>query len=141
MFNPGGEPCENVHSHTRRMVMISPEPSFWIHVVSFALLFFFRSLMYVTSAWSCPKPLVNRSSPQAKARSRNPSSRSRFLTITRVWFTMSLSRRTCNVRMNCSRYLFLGCLVLELVLTDMFEGLDQTRVLHLGPRHVGSTSS
>ncbi|KAF9777314.1 hypothetical protein BJ322DRAFT_1097135 [Thelephora terrestris] len=26
MFNPGGEPCENVHSQTRRMVMMSPEP-------------------------------------------------------------------------------------------------------------------
>lgn len=34
MFNPGGEPCENVHSQTRRMVMISPEPGFWIHCVS-----------------------------------------------------------------------------------------------------------
>ena len=34
MFNPGGEPCENVHSQTRRMVMISPEPGFWIHAVS-----------------------------------------------------------------------------------------------------------
>ncbi|KAF9785086.1 hypothetical protein BJ322DRAFT_1123986 [Thelephora terrestris] len=31
MFNPGGEPCENVHSQTRRMVMMSPEPGFWIH--------------------------------------------------------------------------------------------------------------
>ena len=37
MFNPGGEPCENVHSQTRRMITISPEPSFWIHAVSFAL--------------------------------------------------------------------------------------------------------
>ncbi|OBZ73855.1 Vacuolar fusion protein CCZ1 [Grifola frondosa] len=30
MFNPE-EPCENVHSQSRRMVMLSPEPNFWIH--------------------------------------------------------------------------------------------------------------
>lgn len=26
--------CENVHSQTRRMVMFSPEPNFWMHAVS-----------------------------------------------------------------------------------------------------------
>ncbi|KAH9888958.1 hypothetical protein C8Q73DRAFT_766729 [Cubamyces lactineus] len=30
MFN-AGVPCENVHSQARRMVMLSPEPNFWIH--------------------------------------------------------------------------------------------------------------
>ncbi|KAG7094044.1 hypothetical protein E1B28_007665 [Marasmius oreades] len=31
MFNPGTS-CESVHSQTRRMIMICPEPDFWIHV-------------------------------------------------------------------------------------------------------------
>ena len=44
MFNPGGEPCENVHSQTRRMVMISPEPGFWIHAVSSTLYYVSRLL-------------------------------------------------------------------------------------------------
>ncbi|KAH9074759.1 hypothetical protein EDB83DRAFT_2353141 [Lactarius deliciosus] len=26
--------CDNVHSHSRRMLMVSPEPGFWIHAVS-----------------------------------------------------------------------------------------------------------
>ncbi|KAK7056380.1 hypothetical protein VNI00_002934 [Paramarasmius palmivorus] len=30
MFN-GGEPCDSIHSQTRRMVMLCPEPDFWIH--------------------------------------------------------------------------------------------------------------
>ncbi|KAJ7066364.1 hypothetical protein C8F01DRAFT_1346646 [Mycena amicta] len=30
MFNPE-EPCNNVHSQTKRMIMVSPEPDFWIH--------------------------------------------------------------------------------------------------------------
>ncbi|KAI0766594.1 hypothetical protein BD413DRAFT_568904 [Trametes elegans] len=30
MFN-AGVPCENVHSQARRMIMLSPEPNFWIH--------------------------------------------------------------------------------------------------------------
>lgn len=25
--------CENVHSQSRRMIMVSPEPNFWIHAV------------------------------------------------------------------------------------------------------------
>lgn len=33
MFN-AGVPCENVHSQARRMIMLSPEPNFWIHAVS-----------------------------------------------------------------------------------------------------------
>jgi hypothetical protein len=33
MFNEEG-PLDTVHSQTRRMVMISPEPNFWIHAVS-----------------------------------------------------------------------------------------------------------
>lgn len=33
MFNPSAL-CENVHSQSRRMVMLSPEPNFWIHGVS-----------------------------------------------------------------------------------------------------------
>ncbi|KAI8974529.1 hypothetical protein BD414DRAFT_468058 [Trametes punicea] len=33
MFNPGVH-CENVHSQARRMIMLSPEPNFWIHAVS-----------------------------------------------------------------------------------------------------------
>lgn len=33
MFN-GEDVCENVHSQSRRMVMLSPEPDFWIHAVS-----------------------------------------------------------------------------------------------------------
>ena len=28
------EPCDNVHSQTKRMLMLSPEPDFWIHAVS-----------------------------------------------------------------------------------------------------------
>ena len=48
MFDPRGEPCENVHSQTRRMVMISPEPGFWIHAVSFALICVLRSLTHAT---------------------------------------------------------------------------------------------
>lgn len=27
--------CDNVHSQSRRMLMVSPEPGFWIHTVSF----------------------------------------------------------------------------------------------------------
>ncbi|KAJ7509822.1 hypothetical protein B0H11DRAFT_1258604 [Mycena galericulata] len=30
MFN-AEEPCNNVHSQTKRMIMVSPEPNFWIH--------------------------------------------------------------------------------------------------------------
>ena len=30
------EICENAHSQTRRMIMLSPEPDFWIHAVSSA---------------------------------------------------------------------------------------------------------
>ncbi|OJT02904.1 hypothetical protein TRAPUB_6574 [Trametes pubescens] len=30
MFN-ASVPCENVHSQARRMIMLSPEPNFWIH--------------------------------------------------------------------------------------------------------------
>ncbi|KAF9006080.1 hypothetical protein BDQ17DRAFT_1467573 [Cyathus striatus] len=30
MFNPN-DPCNNIHSQSRRMIMISPEPNFWIH--------------------------------------------------------------------------------------------------------------
>ncbi|KAF8637582.1 hypothetical protein AX17_002651 [Amanita inopinata Kibby_2008] len=30
LFNPD-DPCRSVHSQTRRMVMVSPEPDFWIH--------------------------------------------------------------------------------------------------------------
>ena len=33
MFD-GDDTCENVHSQSRRMVMVSPEPDFWIHAVS-----------------------------------------------------------------------------------------------------------
>ena len=43
MFN-AGIPCENVHSQGRRMVMISPEPNFWIHAVS-SLLFLTTSVV------------------------------------------------------------------------------------------------
>lgn len=37
MFN-AGVPCENVHSQARRMIMLSPEPNFWIHAVSTMIL-------------------------------------------------------------------------------------------------------
>ncbi|GLB43405.1 putative fungal domain of unknown function (DUF1712) [Lyophyllum shimeji] len=30
MFN-GADPCNNVHSQSKRMIMVSPEPDFWIH--------------------------------------------------------------------------------------------------------------
>ncbi|TFK39855.1 hypothetical protein BDQ12DRAFT_681350 [Crucibulum laeve] len=30
MFNPD-DPCNNVHSQSKRMIMVSPEPDFWIH--------------------------------------------------------------------------------------------------------------
>ncbi|KAF7309999.1 hypothetical protein MIND_00372700 [Mycena indigotica] len=30
MFNPD-EPCNNIHSQTKRLIMVSPEPDFWIH--------------------------------------------------------------------------------------------------------------
>ncbi|KAG9223660.1 hypothetical protein CCMSSC00406_0008543 [Pleurotus cornucopiae] len=30
MFN-ADEPCNNIHSQSRRMIMLSPEPNFWIH--------------------------------------------------------------------------------------------------------------
>ena len=33
MFN-AQNPLDTVHSQTRRMVMICPEPNFWIHAVS-----------------------------------------------------------------------------------------------------------
>ena len=33
MFVPE-DTCDNVHSQSRRMLMVSPEPSFWIHAVS-----------------------------------------------------------------------------------------------------------
>jgi First Longin domain of INTU, CCZ1 and HPS4 len=34
MFAPE-DTCDNVHSQSRRMLMVSPEPGFWIHAVSF----------------------------------------------------------------------------------------------------------
>ncbi|KAI0311747.1 hypothetical protein OF83DRAFT_1087486 [Amylostereum chailletii] len=33
-----GDVCENIHSQSRRMVMLSPEPGFWIHAVRIMLL-------------------------------------------------------------------------------------------------------
>ena len=36
MFAPE-DPCDNVHSQSRRMLMVSPEPGFWIHAVSLIL--------------------------------------------------------------------------------------------------------
>jgi len=33
MFSPT-EACSNIHSQSRRMIMLSPEPDFWIHGVS-----------------------------------------------------------------------------------------------------------
>lgn len=30
LFNPD-DPCDNVHSQSKRMIMVSPEPNFWIH--------------------------------------------------------------------------------------------------------------
>lgn len=33
MFN-GSDTCESTHSQSRRMIMVSPEPNFWIHAVS-----------------------------------------------------------------------------------------------------------
>jgi hypothetical protein len=33
MFVPE-DACDNVHSQSRRMIMVSPEPAFWIHTVS-----------------------------------------------------------------------------------------------------------
>ena len=119
MFNPGGEICENVHSQTRRMVMISPEPGFWIHAVSSALSYSFHLLTHVTSAWSCPRPLVSQSSLQAKARNRNLSSKNRCSTTTKGWFTILLSRHTCNERTNYLRYPLLSGLVPVPVFTDM----------------------
>jgi len=55
MFNPGGEPCENVHSQTRRMVMVSPEPGFWIHAVSSTTPRVFRLLTHVIQCVELPK--------------------------------------------------------------------------------------
>lgn len=34
MFVPE-DTCDNVHSQSRRMLMVSPEPGFWVHAVSF----------------------------------------------------------------------------------------------------------
>lgn len=34
MFVPE-DTCDNVHSLSRRMLMVSPEPGFWIHAVRF----------------------------------------------------------------------------------------------------------
>ena len=48
MFSTG-TPCENVHSQTRRMVMFSPEPNFWMHAVSSLFIrIAFRSFLSVT---------------------------------------------------------------------------------------------
>ena len=33
MFN-AEDTCESTHSQSRRMIMVSPEPNFWIHAVS-----------------------------------------------------------------------------------------------------------
>lgn len=30
------EPCDNIHSQSKRMVMLSPEHNFWMHAVSAA---------------------------------------------------------------------------------------------------------
>ena len=40
MFVPE-DTCDNVHSQSRRMLMVSPEPGFWIHAVSFLILSFY----------------------------------------------------------------------------------------------------
>jgi hypothetical protein len=37
MFAPE-DACDNVHSQSRRMFMVSPEPGFWIHAVSFNII-------------------------------------------------------------------------------------------------------
>lgn len=39
MFSPE-DACSNVHSQCRRMIMVSPEPDFWIHAVSAPFLVF-----------------------------------------------------------------------------------------------------
>jgi len=33
IFN-ADDACNSVHSQSRRMIMVSPEPDFWIHAVS-----------------------------------------------------------------------------------------------------------
>lgn len=48
MFN-AQNPVDTVHSQMRRMVMVSPEPNFWIHAVSFFSFLFLNFLIENTS--------------------------------------------------------------------------------------------
>jgi len=47
---PGEEPCENVHSQTRGVVIISPEPGFRVYAVSSTTFCYFRPLTHKTNA-------------------------------------------------------------------------------------------
>jgi len=38
--------CDNIHSQSRRMIMVSPEPGFWIHTVSYCNTCFVLRALY-----------------------------------------------------------------------------------------------
>ncbi|OSD02951.1 hypothetical protein PYCCODRAFT_1477255 [Trametes coccinea BRFM310] len=57
MFN-AGVPCENVHSQARRMIMLSPEPNFWIHAC------------YELAKTPRPPPSTSKSKESSKSKSK-----------------------------------------------------------------------
>ncbi|KAI0372716.1 hypothetical protein BV20DRAFT_990959 [Pilatotrama ljubarskyi] len=57
MFNAAA-PCENVHSQARRMIMLSPEPNFWIHAC------------YEVAKTPRPPPSASKSKDSAKSKSK-----------------------------------------------------------------------
>ncbi|CDO75837.1 hypothetical protein BN946_scf184951.g35 [Trametes cinnabarina] len=57
MFN-AGVPCENVHSQARRMIMLSPEPDFWIHAC------------YELAKTPRPPPSASKSKESSKSKSK-----------------------------------------------------------------------
>lgn len=57
--------CENVHSQSRRMIMVSPEPDFWIHAVSVLHLFVLVLGNMKESDWSSRSSSVPRACKNA----------------------------------------------------------------------------
>ena len=94
-------PCESIHSQSRRMVMISPEPNFWIHAVSIIHHHSCR-LSYRTFSASNLKNLFVFHEKMTRARA---SRRSPFTTITRLLFTIPPSARVFYWAMRPSRYI------------------------------------
>ena len=103
------DPCNNVHSQSRRMIMVSPEPNFWIHAVSHVSSIWYFHLIRSNSAsrspelwkWSMPKgSRSRRASLQIRVRRKI---RRHFMNMRTVPCMIMPYTRTFSKAMNVSR--------------------------------------